>query len=328
MKLEPVGDLKSARVIKRHPANPLLSPPDIPYQCALVFNAGVTKYEGKYVMVFRCDRGSYQDQRIEPFRTDLGLAYSDDGLAWEVEAKPCFTWEDDEVRRAYDPRLTVVDGRCYMCFAVDTKHGTRAGIAVTENFDRFDVLGLTADGNRNVVLFPEKIGGSYVRLERPFHGAGYGTHIWLGRSPDLVHWGNYELVLDFGRVQFANFKIGPGAPPVKTDKGWLSTFHAVDLDETRPTSGWEADWQHRYTAGIMLLDLKEPSRVVGFADEPLLVPEAPYEVENGYRNHVVFPGGMILESSGEVKIYYGAADTHECLATADVGDLLAMCIPM
>jgi beta-1,4-mannooligosaccharide/beta-1,4-mannosyl-N-acetylglucosamine phosphorylase len=58
-----------------------------------------------------------------------------------------------------------------------------------------------------------------------------------------------------------------------------------------------------------------------------MAPEAPYEVSGGCRNNVIFPGGVILEKSGEVKIYYGAADTVECLATADVGELLALCAP-
>ena len=61
---------------------------------------------------------------------------------------------------------------------------------------------------------------------------------------------------------------------------------------------------------------------------PLMVPEASYEVAGGFRNHVVFPSGMILEDNGEVKIYYGAADAVECLATADVNELINLCAPV
>ena len=74
----------------------------------------------------------------------------------------------------------------------------------------------------------------------------------------------------------------------------------------------------------MLLDLDDPRHIIGLCREPLLAPEAPYEVEGGFRNNVIFPGGMILEDDGEVKIYYGAADTVECLATAHVDDLIAL----
>ena len=82
-----------------------------------------------------------------------------------------------------------------------------------------------------------------------------------------------------------------------------------------------------YSARAALLDLDEPWRGIGMAREPLMVPEAEYEM-HGFRGGVIFPGGMILEDDGEVKIYYGGADTVEALATADVNDLLALCEPL
>ncbi|MCL6460104.1 MAG: glycosidase, partial [Gorillibacterium sp.] len=85
-------------------------------------------------------------------------------------------------------------------------------------------------------------------------------------------------------------------------------------------------WKKRYTAGIMLLDLDNPQKILGLYKEPLIAPDAIYEKDGGFRNHVVFPGGMILEDTGEVKIYYGAGDTYECLASAHVDDLLSLCL--
>ncbi|GIO41345.1 glycoside hydrolase family 130 protein [Paenibacillus apis] len=326
-----IGSLASSPVIVRHPANPILGPKDVPYGPAMVFNAGVTKYEGKYVMVFRNDYGNEEKGTIEPHSTtNLGLAFSDDGIRWEVQPEPCWSWHDEEVTRVYDPRLTVIDGKCHMCFAVDTKHGLRGGIAATEDFRKFDVLSLSVPDNRNMVLFPEKIGGSYVRLERPFpvysRGGRDRFDMWMSDSPDLKYWGGSRLVLGVEQVPFANDKVGPGAPPVKTDKGWLTTFHAVDLDPSRGKNGWEENWKKRYTAGIMLLDLEDPGKIVGMSHSPLIAPEASYETTGGFRNNVIFPGGMILEASGEVKIYYGAADTWECLATAHVDDLVRLCL--
>lgn len=327
---EPViGELKSSPVIKRHPANPILSHEDVPYPSALTYNAGVTKYQGRYVMVFRNDLGSFEEQRLEG--SNLGLAFSDDGVRWEVQPKPCFEWRDDEVKRPYDPRLMVMDGRCYMCFAIDTRHGVCGGIAVTDDFEKFEVISTTTPDNRNMVLFSEKIGGMYIRLERPFPMYSRGRErfdTWITDSADLKYWGNPHLLLAVEDVPFANTKVGPGAPPVKTPKGWLTTFHAVDRDESRGKNGWEKAWKKRYTAGIMLLDLEDPRKVIGLCKEPLLAPEAPYEVSGGLRNNVIFPGGMILEDSGEVKIYYGSADTVECLATAHVDDLLNLCEPV
>ena len=318
--------LKSSPVITRHPANPILSPKDIPYEASLIFNAGVCKYEGRYVMVFRNDYGYEKGKGFKG--TNMGLAVSNDGLHWDVSPKPCFSLESDEIFRAYDPRLTVMDGRVYMCFAVDTRHGVRGGIAVTEDFERFDILSLSAPDNRNMVLFPEKTGGLYTRLERPFpvysRGGDDRFDLWLSKSPDLRYWGDTELVLAVEHVPYANNKIGPGAPPVLTGAGWLTTFHGVDIDRSRGKNGWEAMWQKRYYGGIMLLDREEPSRVLGMSKLPLLSPETGYE-RDGFRNDVIFPGGMILEETGEVKIYYGAADTVECLATAHVDDLIGLC---
>lgn len=323
--------LKSNPVIHRHPANPILDAARVPYSTALVFNAGVTKFNGKYVMIFRNDYGSLQNETIEPHHTtDLGIAYSNDGINWEVGKKPCFKLHDEEIIRAYDPRLTVIDGRCYMCFAVDTKHGIRGGVAVTDDMETFEILSLSTPDLRNMVLFPEKIGGNYVRLERPFTVYGRGGvdrfDTWISESPDLRYWGNSDLLLAVEQVPFANDKIGPAAPPVKTDKGWLTTFHAVDIDPTRGKNGWEDTWKKRYTAGIMLLDLDNPKKIIGMSKEPLMAPEVSYEIAGGFRNSVIFPGGMILEDNGEVKIYYGASDTVECLATAHVDDLLRACL--
>ena len=323
--------LKSSFVIKRYENNPILTPADIPYKSSLVFNAGVTKYEGKYVMIFRNDYGYNPPRTFEG--TNIGIAFSDDGVIWKVQDKPFLQPEDlndPELIRIYDPRLTVIDGYCYICFAADTHHGLRGGIAVTEDFNKFEVLSMSVPDNRNMVLFPEKVQDKFIRLERPFPVYSRGSvdrfDIWISESPDLRYWGNSQLLMGVEDVPFANDKIGPAAPPIKTEKGWLTTFHAVDIDQQRGKNGWEDRWIKRYTAGIMLLDLENPSKIIGMSKEPLIVPEEPYETENGFRNDVIFPGGMILEENGEVKIYYGAADTVECMATANVEDLLSLCI--
>ncbi len=320
--------METTKLIKRYEKNPILEAKDIPYDATLIFNAGVVKHQGKYIMVFRND---YNYTKQGPFGfegTNLGLAFSEDGIHWEVQKKPCFTLHNEEIIRAYDPRLTVIDGVCHMCFAVDTRHGIRGGIATTEDFETFDIKHMTAPDNRNMVLFPEKIDGKYVRLERPFtvysRGGVDRFDMWISKSKDLVYWGESELLLAVEDVPFANDKIGPAAPPIKTEYGWLTTFHSVDIDQSRGKNGWENSWKKRYMAGIMLLDLKDPTKVIGMCKEPLLQPEAGYE-RDGFRNDVIFPGGMILEENGEVKIYYGAADTVECMATIHVKDLINLC---
>lgn len=325
--------MKTDIQIKRYPLNPVLSREGMPYPSSLVFNAGVAKFNGRYVMVFRNDYNQTEEnfKGGGDFKIRLGMAVSDDGVKWQVDPVKDFLTNllSDEISHVYDPRLTVIEGRCYMCFAVNTRHGVRGGIAVTDDFDRFEVLSLSVPDNRNMVLFPRRINNKFFRLERPFPVYSRGGidrfDMWISSSPDFINWGNSELLLGVEDVPFANDKIGPGAPPVETGSGWLTVFHAVDLDRSRGKNGWESKWQKRYTAGVMLLDLDNPYKIKGICRQPLLTPEAEYEVSGGYRNNVIFPGGLILEDSGEVKIYYGAADTVECLATAHVDDLLDIC---
>jgi beta-1,4-mannooligosaccharide/beta-1,4-mannosyl-N-acetylglucosamine phosphorylase len=323
---------KSSPIVKRHPANPVLSAKDVPYRADLVFNAGVVKYQGRYAMVFRNDYCGSDPRKIAG--TCLGLAFSRDGIRCTVEPKPCFRIETVEIIRVYDPRLTVIEGRVYMCFAADTRHGIRGGVAVTDDFEKFDVLSMSVPDNRNMVLFPAKIGGKFARLERPFpvygrYGAGdEAFDIWFSDSPDCAYWGNSQLVLGAEKVPYANCKIGPGAPPIRTRKGWLAAIHAVHKDKTTELPSWHKGWHKRYAAGLMLLDMESPWKVIGFCRQPLLAPEEPYEYEmKGYRGSVIFPTGMVLEDDGEVKIYYGAADTVVALATASLDDLLDLCVP-
>ena len=97
-----IGALKSSPLIKRYYANPILSARDIPYQSLLIYNPGVVKLHGKYVMVFNNDYGSLEDKRIDG--TNIGLAFSDDGIKWQVQPEPCFELANQEILRVYDPQ--------------------------------------------------------------------------------------------------------------------------------------------------------------------------------------------------------------------------------
>ena len=341
--------LKSASCITKL-EKPILTKEDIPYEAELIFNAGVAKIKGKYVMVFRndygADRETFERTRVIP-KTAIGVAISDNGVdGWRVVDHPIINYEPtsstatnllgtedfcSDVLRLYDPRITVIEDEIYFCLAMDTRHGLRGAIAkLSEDYERVEIISASVPDNRNMVLFPEKIGGYYVRLERPFpvysRGGKDRFDMWISKSPDLRFWGESELVMGVEHVPFANDKIGPASPPVKTKHGWLTCFHAVDKELTdRGQYEWDMPWNKRYTAGIMLLDLDNPSKIIGMSKEPLIAPELPHEVEHGFRQNVIFPGGMILEDNGEVKIYYGASDTVECLATAHVDDLVALC---
>ncbi len=325
---------RGSDVITRYP-DTILSCKDVPYDSALTFNAGIVKNGSEYLMLFRNDYGCTQPEWEAGKRfkgTNIGLARSTDGVHFTVDPEPSFELSelgDPEFVRAYDPRITALDGRYYVSFAVDTKHGVCGGICATDDFKKFEILSISVPDNRNMVLFPEKIGGRYVRLERPmpvYSRDGDGMFdIWLSESPDLVFWGKSRLVLATEDVPYCNDKIGPGAPPLKTDKGWLVIFHAVDIDPNRGKNGWENYWRKRYCIGIMLLDLEDPSKVIGMSKRPLMIPEAPYEISGGFRDNALFPCGMIRDDGGIVRIYYSAGDAVVRMATAKESDLLALC---
>ncbi len=322
--------------IKKREA-PIIVPSDLPYPCSLVFNAGVVKHRGEYVMVFRNDYGTnrilYETVNKKFKGTSVGIARSKNGVdGWVFDPMPLIDSndpdKDPELKRYYDPRITKIGDKLYLCLATDTRHGICGTIAeLSDDLRSFRVISTSVPDNRNMALFPEKIGGEYVRLERPM--PIYSRHnerfdLWLSRSPDLVYWGRSALVLGTERVPWVNDKIGPTASPIKTKDGWLTLFHAVDKDDARGKNGWEPTWKKRYTAGLMLLDLQDPSKVLALYDKPLLAPDLPVETDEGFRQNVIFPCAMLLEDDGEVRIYYGASDTCVCLATAKLDDLLGL----
>lgn len=314
--------------ISRYPGNPVLTSADVPYPSDLVFNAGVIPWQGGYAMVFRNDYGYLG--RASFSGTNLGLALSPDGLHWQVEEQPVFSVQDDEIRRVYDPRLTVIDGEVYMTFAVDTRHGLRGGIAHSDDLHHFEIISMSVPDNRNMVLFPQKYRGMYMRLERPMpvYSRGHKDRfdMWWSESPDLVHWGNSHLVAGVEDFPFANDKIGPGAPPVYTENGWLAITHTVDIDPERGKNGWEDRWTKRYCTAAVLLDRDEPWKMIGRTKVPLLAPETEYEARDGFRWNVVFPTAAVPAPDGKLRIYYGAADTVIALAEAKTDDIIALCL--
>lgn len=320
--------LVSHPCISRYSGNPVLTSADVPFSSDLVFNAGVIPWQGGYAMVFRNDYGYIG--RASFSGTNLGLALSPDGLHWQVEEQPVFSVKDDEIRRVYDPRLTVIDGEVYMTFAVDTRHGLRGGIAHSDDLHHFEIISMSVPDNRNMVLFPQKYQGMYMRLERPMpvYSRGHKDRfdIWWSESPDLVHWGNSRLVAGVEDFPFANDKIGPGAPPVYTEKGWLAITHTVDIDPERGKNGWEDQWTKRYCTAAVLLDQDEPWKMIGRTKVPLLAPETDYEARDGFRWNVVFPTAAVPAPDGKLRIYYGAADTVIALAEAKTDDIIALCL--
>ena len=309
----------TAPCITRYP-DTILSYKDVPYRSALTFNAGVLKKDGKYIMIFRNDLGDYETQHLDRNEhgctiTNLGLAFSDDGIKWKVEPEPCFDLHGEEINRVYDPRITYIDGEYCICFAVDTLHGVCGGMAVTKDLKHFEVKSISVPENRNMVLFPEKINGKYYMLNRPCSSgdSNYGK-IFISESPDMIYWGKHKL-LSANRDAKTNYwerkKIGAGPAPIKTDEGWLLIYHGVQATIS----------DYTYSFGVMLLDLNDPTKVLYKAKRYLLTPEEPYE-RSGFCDNVCFPCAALCDSEGKVTIYYGVVDTNMAIAFTTVDKLL------
>jgi len=335
-KLRRVGDFTTPSFIKRYPQNPVLSAPDMPYPSTLVFNASVAQYGDHYVMLFRNEY--YPDAPQETRKeAHLGVAESEDGLHWTVRPEFLELHHGIVNNAAYDPRVVPLEGRYYVSLCQGTRFTCQAATLVTDDFRNFELFDVAPPCSRNMVLFPEKINGLYYRLERPFWQAvdtfantrnewiSPPYSVWIASSPDLKHWGNYKPLLECDDFDFANTKVGPGGHPIKTDEGWLLLVHGVDWDPQRGKNGFQPAWRSRYHAGAVLLDLDDPTKVIAHSRKPLMTPETPYERTGGFRNDVIFPMATIPRPNGEIYIYYGAADTHTCLATCALSDLIAFC---
>jgi len=315
--------------MRRHPKNPILTRADIPdvpprlVDATSVFNPGAIKAGEGYHLLLRVQARSRE--------THLMIADSPDGVAFRVRPEIVELRGIERVREriyhVYDARITPLDGAFQIMVALDMDGACRLGLARTRDFRAFEFLGIVSDEDvRNGVLFPEKVGGRYLRMDRPNKtrlegGPTSGSSIWLSESDDLLHWKPVAPLVS-GRFHYWDELLGSGPPPVKTKEGWLHVYHGVATHFAGVNI---------YQAGVMLLDLADPSRVLGRCRSNILEPRESYEL-TGQVPNVVFPCGIVVENrdkdgcalpDSEVKIYYGAADTAVGLATTTVAELLA-----
>lgn len=252
----------------------------------------------------------YKGQDYLSTMSHIRIARSRDGLHFTVDPEP-FIYPVNGTERygVEDARVVNVDGRYYINYTAVSPDSWATALAVTDDFVAVERLGLIFHPeNKDVAIFPERINGMYHALHRP-NNSGFGrASIWYAQSPDLVHWGGHKCILRPRDTEWESMKIGGGAPPIKTDQGWLIITHG------------KGDGQ-KYSLCCVLLDLNEPWRVIRRADEPLLMPTEAYETD-GFFGNVVFSNGVV-EKDGQVYIYYGAADESACVAITDINSLLS-----
>jgi len=293
----------------RYGGNPILGWNPVP-GTARIFNSAVVPFGGSYAGVFRADHRNGRPQ--------LHAGRSADALHWQIEAES-IRWQDAQGKPAptsyaYDPRVVLLDGVYYVTWCDDFP-GPSIGLGMTRDFQKFTKLETALmPFNRNGVLFPRKIGGSYVMLSRPSDSGHtpFGDII-LSHSPDLTYWGKHRLVMRRGgEGWWQGVKIGAGPVPIETTEGWLLFYHGV----SGPCNGFV------YSMGAALLDLEDPSRVRYRTKDYLLTPEKDYEAI-GFVGNVVFPCATLADAAtGRIAIYYGAADTYTAVAFTQVDELL------
>ncbi len=288
--------------LKRFLKNPILRPKrENDWESKLVFNPAALYENGLFHLLYRAV-GEDNISRI-------GYAVSSNGYEFFRLDKPVFTPMGIlESKGCEDPRLVSLEGKFYMTYTAYSMKGVRVSLASTRNFIQWERYGVVLPDmeNKDAVLFPEKISGRYVMLHRPMDPP---RSIWIAYSNDLVKWGDFKKVMAPIEGRWDGIGIGSASPPVRTEKGWLLIYHGIDKDGV-------------YRLGAALLDLEDPSRVIGRYPEPILEPEEDYELRGEVRE-VVFGCG-ICEVEDKYFIYYGAADKVICGATAEKRELLSL----
>ena len=324
-------------LLQRYKKNPILVPNEANWwESKAVFNCAILHYENKFHMLYRAI-GEY-----ERYISRIGYASSTDGYSFarsnHIALEPVQDYEQYGIE---DPRMVEIDNQVYITYVILSAYVTDGAIveastalATTTDFLKYTRLGvITTKGsnNKDVVLFPEKMSqqqqssvlsspssnntdgaGKYFFLHRPsgWIGSKYGVNkpsIWLGEGNALTNFEKHTLLLK-PEEDWEELKVGAGPPPIKTTTGWLVIYHGVSRDKV-------------YRAGAALLDLHDPSKIIGRTKTPILEPKEPYE-KFGDVSSVVFPTGACVVDNDKLFVYYGGADRVCCLATADLNYLL------
>jgi predicted GH43/DUF377 family glycosyl hydrolase len=330
-------------LLQRYEKNPILTPNEANWwESKAVFNCAILYYENKFHMLYRAI-GEY-----ERYISRIGYASSTDGYSFtrsnNIALEPTQDYEEYGIE---DPRMVEIDNQVYITYVILSSYVTDEAIveastalATTTDFLKYTRLGvITTKGsdNKDVVLFPEKMSqqqppplssssvlslslpsnnidtaGKYFFLHRPsgWIGSKYGVDkpsIWLGEGNALTNFEKHTLLLK-PEEDWEELKVGAGPPPIKTRIGWLVIYHGVSREKV-------------YRAGAAILDLHDPSKIIGRTKTPILEPKEPYE-KFGDVNNVVFPTGACVVDNDKLFVYYGAADKVCCLATADLNYLL------
>lgn len=299
----------SSNIVWRYSKNPIINWNPIP-GVARIFNSAVIPHNGEFIGIFRADH-----RNGRPY---LHAGRSKDGINWKIDTDK-INWIDKNGNPvppgyAYDPRIVKIENTYYVTWCTEF-YGPTIGVGMTEDFKSFIRLeNAFLPFNRNGVLFPRKINGNYIMLNRPSDmGHTPFGDIFLSESPDMQYWGRHRHVMSKGDIGWwQSTKIGAGPIPIETTEGWLLFYHGVICT----CNGFV------YSMGAVILDINQPDKVLYRTGDYLLTPELEYETV-GFVPNVVFPCGALYDAdTGRITIYYGAADTYTAIAFTQVDELI------
>jgi predicted GH43/DUF377 family glycosyl hydrolase len=305
--------VRSEQLFTRYEGNPILTADQWPHTINAVFNPGATLFDGETLLLVRVEE-----------RTGLShfcVVRSADGFTnWVVEAERALRPETQLQAERFgieDPRITLrEDGEEYLIvYTAYSTAGAHVALAATHDFRTFHRRGaVMPPEDKDAALFPRRFDGRWALIHRPVSTTPrLRADIWLSWSPDLRHWGYPAALLQAREGSWWDaHKVGLSTPPLLTSQGWLLLYHGVHITAAGAI----------YRLGLALLDETRPDRVLARSNEWIFGPEAPYE-RSGDVPEVVFPCGWLLGDDGDtLRMYYGAADSSVCVATASLSALL------
>lgn len=252
----------------------------------------------------------YKGQNYLTTMSYLRLVSSEDGINFKEDENypPIFGQGELESFGIEDCRVATTEDGFFLTFTEVSPVAVGVGLIHTKDWKNYTRHGMIfPPHNKDCALFEEKINGKYFALHRPSSPELGGNYIWVSSSPDRLHWGGHKCIATTRQGMWDSARVGAGAAPIRTEKGWLEIYHG-------------ADHNHRYCLGALLLDINDPTKVLARSEEPIMEPIAPYE-QVGFFGNVVFTNGHLVEGD-TIKMYYGASDEVICMAELSIAEIL------
>lgn len=297
-------------LVHRWEGNPLISIQDIDFKCSDIRNATVVKTSDEVLLLVDIEHlaGNHC----------IHLARHQKNKRFFVEEEPVMCPSNDpryskhESHGIMDPRVTFLDDTYYIMYVANGDHGFRIGLAKTKDFRSVERIGIISEPDtKGGALFSSKINGKYARLERP----NEGNSIWISYSDDLIHWGENRSVLSPRDGFWDLNRVGIGPPPIEINIGWLIIYSGVKITSAGPL----------YRLGAVIVDKKDPTKILGRSNIPILSPRENYE-RLGDTPNIVFATGALIDKNDSLEIYYGAADSCICVGSANIQEIQNNCL--